>query len=331
MGLLIKKYQKGGDKDKEYKKLYDEGKIMNTYTDANTGEVTYVAPELNEVTVTAKRPTISDKTSKWMKNLGTVAYMGPQALLETPEPTDEELIEIGRDKYNLENTFLNEAKSPGTLYHYTNEYNIIDILNKGEGLELRKRTASKDIALSLVRPSSIVRDTKMNDLSTEIGNIRIVFDISKASDLIRGFKVKPVAGFQDENTEDLKKIIKSDRKIKYLKKLFLKSGEKETKKILDKDPSLYDKTEDILKILRWISSVAKNREGEERILTKDNKNIPLDSRYIKIELLPGFTKDAIDMEGEYKGYDKQTLKDLIRKKKYKGLFIINNEYRKLMG
>jgi len=33
-----------------------------------------------------------------------------EALLETPEPTDEELIELGRMKYMEDNIYLNEVR-----------------------------------------------------------------------------------------------------------------------------------------------------------------------------------------------------------------------------
>jgi len=68
----------------KYKELYDEGKIMNTSTDPKTGEVTYIAPELETVDVVAKRPNFDETTGKWMKMLASPAITAAQVVFDTP-------------------------------------------------------------------------------------------------------------------------------------------------------------------------------------------------------------------------------------------------------
>lgn len=187
--------------------------------------------------------------------------------------------------------------------------------------------------LATVRPSMAHKD-KLEALSENIGFVKITIKPHILADKVRGVRVKPIAEFPiggmseiknefNEFLDDPKDAMEWTKHfLKFMRKYFqgIKDWEKEPSE--DSEKNIQEQISKFLKDhgfkeeqagyeydwpLHVLFEQAKNywrfisnREGEERIALKKGSEIPLDSRYTKIELLPGFVKDFEE------GYTKRT-------------------------
>jgi len=174
--------------------------------------------------------------------------------------------------------------------------------------------------LATVRPS-MSHETNVNaNLSSNIGLVKFIIKPHILSDKVRGVRVRPIAEFPLFAMKDVAEVMEDELGSDP------KTANKQAKEILKKGKEYYEKDEFRLasSFITWLkksfpwkkwenvptrriydrvaeyTDFIKEREGEERISLKKGDKIPLDSRYLKIELLKGFTEDFED------GYLKQT-------------------------
>ena len=198
-------------------------------------------------------------------------------------------------------------------------------------------------------------EDKLKDLSSgAAGGVKFIIDASKMSDTVRGAKIKTIAELPVMFKRQIKSMMKYgrgkdvDKMLKQMDALTKKhpklrsvllpsySTNKEVEKYLgsenykaimqfmykwdmDKYPTTF------LSAYRRYKTNVREREGEER-LTLKNKNklhakLPLNKKFMKIEL----TKDY---ESKDKFYRELLAKQL---RKNKDLFIINDNYKKIVG
>lgn len=232
----------------------------------------------------------------------------------------------------LDRAFVLVEEATDELTHWTNFRNLYGMLEKGyiEGKQynVNKNTITRKEGeapkeLCLVRKSN----KNIEDLSDAAANreVRICFDIPNIKN-IRGIKKPypiaelPIVSLQwIERTFDKmirSKMLTTDDKTDLLNMIKVGKPKREVlSKIIsvcgENNPYLNDLTIDIENRYNFI----KNREMEER-LDLSKANIPISSKYIKIE---------IDEE-QYKWYNKEDLKELLKlintyKKKDTSLFV----------
>jgi hypothetical protein len=237
-----------------------------------------------------------------------------------------------------------------TLFHYTTVGNLKKILIDGKlktfyyavGLH-NVTTGKREKELATVRQSSSF--SRFNLSKGAKGDVRFIIKTDMLRDKVRGVKVGPIAEFPIEGTIFLRDFLFNflSLNVKEAKKMtkdlikfysYLKSKEekreyatneemikKEIKKFLEKESG--KKINDTLFILKVTSKLEKiyryliKREGEERVSSK--KDIPLNSDYLSIELLPGAAKKFFKKDEVYK----KEMRSLFRK--YNSLFVKNTE------
>jgi hypothetical protein len=210
--------------------------------------------------------------------------------------------------------------------------------------------------VSAVRPS-MSKTIDVDSLSYKIEGVRIIIRVHKMLDKVRNVKTVPIAEFPADDFYSIRKIISSicgsklkKNEIKNITKKFIKKFAKyidlskyeynignlkikkekleEIKDFFKQNIPLIDNdiNERLIRVLYSnVISYAyylKKREGEERIVAPEG--IPLNSSYIKIELLPK-SLNAIN----YSAFRKpKRIIDLLTKNK--NLFITNQIYEKAL-
>lgn len=255
---------------------------------------------------------------------------------------------------------LREAIGERELHHYTIYHALENILKTGN-LRLRDYvgTPKGTGQLATVRPSMISKENLENLSGGSNGGIKIIIDASKASDAVRGLKVKTIAElplmFKEQiegkvgkrNRNNIQKIMKellSMLKIhpslnSYLSTHETKEKTKEiigdkafdaVKEFMDKWNIKLTQPAELINTAKRYRRYVKEREGEERLTIKDtgrNKKhsfLPLNKKYIKIELMKQPNKAA--------GLNKQYMEKLVRQmKKHKDLFIKNDIYKDIIS
>ena len=227
---------------------------------------------------------------------------------------------------------LHESLTPRILFHYTNAKNLNSILKsgklKGQWYKTKATNKKNKLEIATVRPSAVTKDFKK--LSHSIGNVRVVIDAEKVS---QRAKIAPVSEHTKEAIESVGSVFKkynyemsnieankkATKFLFYLNKNNINNKELIIKNLEKEIPSI--KTGDIDGIIiekfyydKHSKGNLGRREGEERIIAN---SVPLNSKYIKIELLPDFIKNL-------KNLDKEELLKNIIKNKY--LFIKNKTF-----
>jgi hypothetical protein len=264
---------------------------------------------------------------------------------------------------SLNNFLLEMAGTPRDLYHYTNTGNLEGILKDGHlktsdyeaNVDTEKRvfhgkvgsdTSSSELAT--VRPSMAHKENVNSNLSGNIGLVKFIIKPHILSDKVRGVRVRPLAEFPLFAMKDIAEVMEAETGSDP------KMANRQAKEILNKGREYYDK--DSSGFISWLrrsfdwtaweevptrqiydrvteyADYAREREGEERISLKKNNKIPLDSRYLKIELLKGFVEDFEEgylNQTQYAG--QQTLQAAQWKRRleqWNSIFEKNDEYYK---
>jgi len=216
---------------------------------------------------------------------------------------------------------LIESMAPSLLYHYTNVFNLYNILKTGY---LKTKNYPGDdkgtTTLPVVR-SSMTDKKNLESLSDEIGNVRFIIKREELTNgKIRNLKHSKINEFNKDYLDSLIKYYGSKKEAYRNIKLYKKDKVKFFKNI---------NANDILKVstyMRRYDSTSKEREGEERFSIKKGGNIPI--KNMKIELLKGFVNNVEKLDY----IDWQAKKELIDKIiDNKTLFIKNNEYNLLVN
>ena len=245
---------------------------------------------------------------------------------------------------------LTEGIGERTLYHYTNWGYLLRILKSGYLKTAMYSGGNKTFQISTVRPSKTdQKNLEILSGSTD-GGIKFIINASKLSDNVRGAKIKTIAEYPTvfaENIGDLARI-KGDKikpfvhqfgkdRNKIIKENNLKLKDKTTLSKLHFDEELSKKLKELPSYKKYslilltkmsgnysiFQNTSKEREGEERITFKKNTKIPLDKRYIKIEIEKG--------HGFYNILDKERRLEIIKlMKKQKDLFVQNLLYKNII-
>ena len=242
---------------------------------------------------------------------------------------------------------LNEGIGERTLYHYTNWNYLLRILKSGHLKTAMYSGGNKTFQISTVRPSKTdAKNLEMLSGSTD-GGIKFIIDAAKLSDNVRGAKIKIIAeypvifaenigdlaGVKGEKIKpfvhqfgkDIKRITKENNlKLKDKTTLSKLHFDEELSKKLKELPAYKKYTTTLLTKMAGNYSIFRNtskeREGEERITFKKNTKIPLDTRYIKIEIEKA--------HGFYSILTQDRRLEIIElMKKHKNLFVQNLLYK----
>jgi len=250
---------------------------------------------------------------------------------------------------------LSEGIGKRVLHHYTNYDSLFNIL-KSKQLNAKKYPGTKKgtVQVATVRPSMSSSKNLGTLGSATDGGVKFIIDASNISDSVRGAKINTIAEIPYDTKKEISKIhpsfFKNEKKLNLLlKKIqkFVPEDEKSfetrrmapmklTKVIVDKlkqdgvelEKDRYKNQEVLEKIVRlalFHTVMLRKREGEERITLKDlygknSKNktgLPLNKKYIKIELIKA-----------PKQYELKGLKEALLKNK--NLFIQNDIYKKIV-
>lgn len=259
------------------------------------------------------------------------------------------------------------------LYHYTNPKALYYILKERRlrtqlyptGTHHDRKTERRR-ELATIRPSR-ASTVSVANLSGSIGKVKIIIQFDKLNDLVRGTRALPIAEFPISRMRDLgtdvmnhigirdedlaeKIAIKLVRLFRTEGSDFFKSGSLTTaaynklvsslkKKILEiTGVNNIKNTEgfvrNLIKHINELNDDAKKREGEERIVLKQGEGIPLDKRYIKIELLQDFTDDFVALMRFYDSAQKLDNGYILEfeelAKSNEDLFIHNDEYNRFI-
>jgi hypothetical protein len=253
-----------------------------------------------------------------------------------------------KEKVSLEE-YIGEAISPRELHHYTNYSSLLEILksNSLKGSDY-VGTKNKDDEISTVRPSMASKKNLAGLSSNTGGGVKIIFDGAKLSDTVRRVKLRTIAEYPVDDIEGIEYILKNSklpgkteaqrlmkRLIAYYKKNpddILELGDaSEIEPILEKYG--YIVVGRAISLKRMVKDFLKNikkREGEERIVIKRGDSIPLNPKYLKIELvskMSGREKDRL--EHNYK-LDKIKVELKQQLKKNKNLFVQNDIYKEMI-
>lgn len=219
---------------------------------------------------------------------------------------------------------LKDISTSSELYHYTNAENLLKILESGylKGQEYSTRASDKQKSLEIAtmrkaKISELKKTKKWEEMSSSIGKVKIILYKDRIKTL-RNTYVKPIAEYPKsrlisyKRNEDFilnlltkkgfpKEEVKEDLKnFKKGNKTALDKYVNNSKKILDnKDKKAIKYTIEDLNIeSRYIAkfSQPKYREGEERIISKNNNPdiIPLKKEYLKIVLEKGVLEELTD-------------------------------------
>jgi hypothetical protein len=219
---------------------------------------------------------------------------------------------------------LKDISTSSELYHYTNAENLLKILESGylKGQEYNTKASDKQKTLEIAamrkaKVSELKKTKKWEEMSPSIGKVKIILYKDRIKTL-RNTQIKPISeypksriisynrnenfilnlltkkGFpKEEVKEDLKNFKKGN-------KTALDKYVNDSKKLLDnKDKKAIKFTIEDLNIeSRYIKkfSQPKYREGEERIISKNNNPdiIPLKKEYLKIVLEKGVLEELTD-------------------------------------
>lgn len=245
---------------------------------------------------------------------------------------------------------LAEGVGERTLLHYTNWSGLSGMLdaNKLKGFNYYLGGDGK-YQIATVRPGMATDKTKVAKLSGATdGGIKIKIDASVLSDKARGVKIKTVAEYpvasldiisqysgQPKGTKLNSFIKKLGRDIKAIEKktgikaTMTKSSKfvKEFLKVYGEEYDKYGGERDLQLIIEhYVGLIAehKDREGEERITLKKGDGIPLDHKYIEIEI-QGTDKFFSHMTTR----NQKKIQDLMKKRSR--LFKKNDNYKKIMN
>jgi hypothetical protein len=245
---------------------------------------------------------------------------------------------------------LSEGIGERTLFHYTNFSGLSGMLetNKLKGFNYYLGGNGK-FQIATVRPGMATDKGKVAKLSGATdGGIRIKIDAASLSDRARGVKIKSVAEYPissldiisqysgvakgKELNSFIKKLgrdIKAIEKKTGIKATMTKSSKfvKEFLKVHRKEYDKYGGDKDIQMLIEhYVGLIAehKDREGEERISLKKGEGIPLDHKYLEIEI-QGTDKFFSHMTTR----NQKKIQDLIKKRSR--LFKKNDNYKKIMN
>ena len=220
--------------------------------------------------------------------------------------------------------FINEGIGERTLYHYTKYSHLTNMLRTGLIRAMKyPGTPEGTVQIATVRPS-MVNDKNIQQLSSgSIGGVRLVFDGAVLSDSIRGIKIVTIAELPAYHYQELLDLTKF--KESKLDSIIQELEDNDYEDVLFKYKLSKKKIKEFIDIYKEYKKYIINREGEERITIKSDKDmdfLDLNPKYVKIELLKPFpSKTIVDFKPE--------LIKLI--KENKKLFIENDIYKDLIG
>lgn len=264
---------------------------------------------------------------------------------------------------NLKQLFkeeLTDIPSNRQLFHYTNGTNLAKILSSGyiksndnypsktiqrkEVSEIATMRPTKENEMNAIKKTDVTKyNKKVEELSTNIGRIKIILFKDRITSSVRGASIKPIAELPKDEMKQIQEY--KEKLIKMYAKLHFKDEYKDLRKDLDRFINSKDameqarhlgglnqkyKQDDNFSNFNYLNNSLKHlrnylkpqeKEGEERIVFKfpDGK-IPLDSKLIRIELLPGALSE---IESDNTSF----IRNL---KKYNDLFVKNTTYDKLI-
>lgn len=252
---------------------------------------------------------------------------------------------------------LTDIPSTNQLLHYTNSDSLSKILESGY-LKANDNYPAKTIERKNVSEIAVMRPTKDNELnaikgmdtygynkklenlSVNIGNIKIILFKDRITKGVRGASIKPIAELPKNEIKGIEKV-KEEFISKYSKGRF-RDEYKGLRKDLDRfirsktateqarqyemlnikyKQTKYSEFNYINKSLKDLRTYLKpeEKEGEERIVFKYNDGkIPLNDNLMRIELLPGCLAEINLTSTLARGMAK-----------YDSLFVDNAIYRKL--
>ena len=251
------------------------------------------------------------------------------------------------------NERLEDISTINQNYHYTNSDTLPKILKSGYIMafdcypaksidgknvyEIATVRKSKDNELNALKKTDpYAYKSQMNSLSARIGNVKFILFTDRIKSGLKNAKVKPLAELPKEAMKEI------DSSKKNLIDYLIKKGyekhyvEKDIDKIVNSEEFYIKKYErnfiekyelsetnaplwNLVFNVKKMRASTKKREGEERISLNNEKGIPIDERFMKIELLSGFEKE-INLGDDFISYFK----------KYDNLFVKNKVYNAVM-
>jgi hypothetical protein len=243
--------------------------------------------------------------------------------------------------------FLLEMSGPArTLLHFTNTSALAGIFKDG-GLKLSdydvnihtekkiqqgSNEPSKVSELATVRPS-LSHKQLLPDLSSNIGLVKLKIRTDILSDKVRHVKIRPIAEFPLDSINNIRnefikignsknQATQNAHRVLAAFKRITNNEKKEEEQNKDFEDYLKKAFHVDLPIKLFIQAgenmmfYLQNREGEERVSLKKGEFIPLNSSYISIELMPGFTEDFDEGYLRQTNYTGQEILQVAQWKKY---------------
>jgi hypothetical protein len=267
--------------------------------------------------------------------------------------------------------FLKEMSgSPKVVYHYTNTKNLSGMLKSGDlkpsdyeiNLDTEKKIyhgkyeRPKVTEIATIRPSALAHQT-LDDISENIGKVKLIIKTHILADKVRGVSTKPIAEFPLRSVNDVRdEFIKIGFENKVATRnahRVLAAYKRMSNAIRGDLPGKIDRNSALVdEFKKWLEQTFhvdlpvnsfvdagdemlyywRNREGEERISLKKGGSVPLDPVYLKIELIKGFTEDFEQGYLRQTDYSGQEIMEVAQWKRYlekwDNLFEKNDEYYK---